>query len=373
MNNWQMEVGAQVRAAQMAEAEYQQTMTEDSGLEWFQRNWELGNLLQKQGALPQAEEVYHTGLAICLELLERFNSRRAKRRLAVTYKDLGEVLFTQNRRKEAQQYYQQCIEYCRNLFQTEDTNAVEWRAYYAALGKMGELHWAEKRYDDAQYWFQEGIRTCRNLLLEHEDPLERANLALLYQLTGNFYQGLGNPRKAALYYQQCIEQLEQLLRENWQITGIDVPVRLSEGLESLSSIFQQENNHVQTERCQQRCVELWRQRLAETRGAGAAFKLSNALEDLGITLQLAGNPEASMEPLLECLSLRRQLYQMEKSEMYFHSLGLVYYNLSMGTEDGRRRYAMKAYEVFNQLCKEHPGTELYVKQKNTIVRSHMTG
>lgn len=372
-DNRQAAIAAQQHAVQQAQAEYQQFMTEENGLAWFQRTWELGNLLREMGELPASGNAYQAGFNICLELLNRFNSRKAKLRLAVSYKDLGETCLLQHQLDDAFQYYCQCIDYCKNLFQTEaETNAYEWRTYYSSLVRLGEIYSINGQNDEAQRWFQEAIQVCRNLFLEYHDILDQANLAVFYQSIAEFYQRTGNLMKARMYLQQCAEQREQLLLQDWRATNFDIPVLLAQTLDPLGNLLIREQDYVQAERCHLRALELWRQRFTETQSVNDAKGLANALEQLGVTMQIAGKTEESMPLLRESLNLRRQLFQMEKTELNYITLGMIYYNLGMGCSgEERMKYAQRAYEVFNNLCAANPNNQDYRQKLNIVVRDLM--
>lgn len=263
MNNEQIQekISAQKKKAFFAQRRYERCVTEEDGLEWYQQERELGDLLIRLGMLTEAEDVYQLVFQICSSLLQRFGSLKIKRRLADCYKNLGDICQMQKRLAEARGYYQQGIAYCGKIFQEEkQTQIFEWRTYYYMQEKLGEIYQAEGRYEEAKLYFEKSIKLCRDLLSEYHQILEILNLSVFYGIIGDFNQKIGKLHKAKLYYQQCVELKELLLREDWRLLKQDIPLQLAGMLDQLAMICWREQNYVQAEAYQRRSVELRQQR-----------------------------------------------------------------------------------------------------------------
>ena len=77
---------------------------------------------------------------------------------------------------------------------------------------LGGFAREEGACNQAKEYYENGAGICRDLVAEFHDTGDRMNLALFYALLGGLSRMMGKTKKAKLYYEQCVDLWERILR-----------------------------------------------------------------------------------------------------------------------------------------------------------------
>ncbi|NJO17003.1 MAG: tetratricopeptide repeat protein [Thioploca sp.] len=165
----------------------------------------LGNCLEKQGQLIQAEKSYRDGLLIVEQLK---TSRSVRRQTGILQANLANVLMKKGDYKHSYTIYNTALDIAKEQNDIRQITVIK--------GQLGSLAFLEGKLQEAQSYHDDTLSTAQRLNEPEMEATAWYQLGLVYQKQGNLNDAEEAYRKAALIQ----EQLENTtIVETWNSLG----------------------------------------------------------------------------------------------------------------------------------------------------------
>jgi tetratricopeptide (TPR) repeat protein len=159
----------------------------------------LGDVLQAQGKLGEAQVAFAEYLAISRRLVEQDPSNAGwQRELAVAHSRVGDVLQAQGKLGEAQAAFAENLAISRRLAEQDPSNAGWQRELALAHSRVGDVLQAQGKLGEAQAAFAENLAISRRLA--EQDPSNagwQRELAVAHNRVGGRAAGAGQAGRGA--------------------------------------------------------------------------------------------------------------------------------------------------------------------------------
>jgi tetratricopeptide (TPR) repeat protein len=178
--------------------------------------WLLGDVLEAQGKLAEAQSAYGEYLTISRRLAEQDPSNAGwQREVAVAHSRVGDVLAAQGKLAKAQSAYGEYLTISRRLAEQDPSNAGWQRGLEVAHSRVGDALAAQGKLAEAQSAYGEYLTISRRLA--EQDPSNagwQRDLAVAYSRVGDVLEAQGKIGEAQSAYGEYLTISRRLAEQD---------------------------------------------------------------------------------------------------------------------------------------------------------------
>ncbi len=259
----------------------------DAGALWLFMVGSQADRLRRSGDLDTAEKTYDKIRLV----LEASPSESARRRLAITYHQLGIVVQDRGDLESAQDWYQQAL----GIFDSLDHRPSMARSYQ----QLGRVALNRGDLESAQDWYQQSLEILDSLG-------DRPGMAISYHQLGRVTQDRGDLESAQNWYQQSLEIKESL--------G-DRP-GMAHSYHQLGMVAQDRGDLESAQNWYQQSLEI-------EESLGNRPGMASSYHQLGMVAQHRGDLESAQDWYQQSLEIYESLGDLPHLAMSYGQLGLL--------------------------------------------------
>jgi tetratricopeptide (TPR) repeat protein len=274
----------------------------------------VGEVLQSQGKLPEALDVHQQSLTIAKRLVDQDNSNSGwQRDLAVSYDKVGEVLQAQGKLPEALDVYEKCLTIAKRLVDQDNSNSSWQRDLAVSYEKVGEVLRAQGKVADALDVYEKCLTIAKRLVdQDNSNSGWQRDLAVSYNHVGKVLQDQGKLPEALDVYQQSLTIAKRLVDQDnsnsgwqrdlaWSYREIGEILRAQGKLPEALDAYQQSLNIRRTLADQDRSNSGWQ------------WDLSTIYEEVGNVLSAEGDISGALKSYRDYLAIAEKLANQDPS------------------------------------------------------------
>jgi len=274
----------------------------------------VGGVLQAQGKLGEAQAAFAEDLAIMRRLAEQDPSNAGwQRELAGAHSWVGDVLQAQDKLGEAQAAFAEDLAIMRRLAEQDPSNARWQRDLAVAHNRMGGVLQAQGKLDEARAAFAEYLAISRRLA-EH-DPSNagwQRELAVAHICEGAVLEAQGELGEAQAAFAEGLAISRRLAEQDPSNAGWQRDLAVAHNC--VGGVLQAQGKLDEAQAAFAEALAISR-RLAEQdpRNAGWQRDLAAAHNCVGGVLQAQGKLDEAQAAFAEALAISRQLAEQDPS------------------------------------------------------------
>lgn len=326
----------------------------------------LGNVIQAQGHLEEAQEYYEKGMELSRRIAEEDDSETVLSDYAVNCERMANIHRQEGRLPEAREYYQISLDLFCRLYAQEDNPEYDLKRNVAvAYEDMGDISLEEGDQAGAEQYYQKSLSFFETLAEENgKYALAQEDLANICSRLGDVKTDLGELEAAKAYYGRMLSGFQKLNEEN---QTVESEWSLIQAYYRVGNSYRKEGYAGQAVRyfeiSEDRCRKLREE--ADT----VEFRTGHAivLEALGYVKRMEGRLEEATVYVQEALELRKRLARETKTAEArgylgdsYRSLGSIYEQRGLIPEAGN--CYEKGLKLWSRLAEE-TGT---IKARNCL-------
>lgn len=317
----------------------------------------VGQIKHVFGDNERAREVYEKVIQI-LERLAREHPERSayqdnQNKLAVTYKNLGNLQWSTGRISEAQGAYHQALKIWGQLASEHPDELAYMDGLARIHNNLGVLHRDAGQGAEAQDAYQKAIKIWEGFARDHpEVPDYVDGLARSYGNLGEVRKSAGDSTEAQDAYQQARKIRERLVREHPNVP--DYQNTLASSFNQLGALRKSAGQSAEAQDAYQKAHEIW-ERLAREHSDVPDYQssLASSFDQLGALRKSAGHSTEAQDAYQNAYEIWERLAREHPEvPVYQDNLASAYNNL------GRIAEARDAYEkavaTWERLAREDP-------------------
>ena len=274
----------------------------------------LGDVLQAQGKLGEAQAAFAECLAITRRLAEHDpNNAGWQRELAVAHNRVGGVLKAQGKLGEAQAAFAEALAISRRLAEQDPSNAGWQRDLAVAHNCVGGVLQAQGKLDEAQAAFAEALAISRRLA--EQDPSNagwQRDLAVAHNCVGGMAQAQGKLGEAQAAFAECLAISRRLAEQDPSNAGWQRDLGAAHNC--VGTVLQAQGKLCEAQAAFAEDLAISR-RLAEQDPSNAGWQrdLAVAHNCVGGVLQAQGKLDEAQAAFAEALAISRRLAEQDPS------------------------------------------------------------
>jgi tetratricopeptide (TPR) repeat protein len=321
----------------------------------------VGGVLAAQGKLPETLETYQQSLAIIKRLAEQDPSNAGWQRvLSVGYGNMGNVLEAQGKLPEALEAYQQTLAIIKRLAEQDPSNAGWQQDLSVGYNNVGVVLEAQGKLPEALDAYQQSSAIIKRLA--EQDPSNagwQRDLSVSYGKVGVVLEAQGKLPEALEAYQQTLAIIKRLAEKDPSNAGWQRDLSVSYG--KVGGVLAAQGKLPEALEAYQQDLVIAK-RLAEQDPSNAGWQrdLSVSYSNVGDVLEAQGKLPEALDAYQQSLNIRRPLAEKRPSKAEWQQdLSVSYGKVGEVLEgQGRLPEALEAYEqslaIIKSLAEKDP-------------------
>jgi len=337
----------QEKLAEWRKARYEETQSEDDGLDWAEALWDLGDYWKELARLPEAKEAYLEMYSVSKTLADRFGSTDTKRYLFVSYYELGGISSAEGRTSEAKGYYRRALELSQET--SENTPEAEVRRDLSiSYDNLGDICMTEGSLSEAKEYYLKALELRRQLYGETQTARAWRGLFVSYSRLGNVSRAEGRISEAKDHYLKALDICRRLFEE---APGAGARHDLAVCYNKLGTVCEREDSISEAKEYYEGAGDMFRQLCEEAPTVEARRDLSFIYNKLGGVCEAEGRLSPARDYYKLALDIRRQLYEEAPTLRARRDLAVSYNKLGSISRDAEeaREYYAQAAEIAGEL------------------------
>ena len=323
----------------------------------------LANIYRQEGRLPEAREYYQLLLDLSCRLLEEEEEPGycVKRNAAVAWEDMGDISFDEGDLDGAERYYGESLSAFQKLAEEDEGNVVTREGLIRVYSRTGDVSLAKGDLDRAWDYYDRMLQTAQELEKETGTVESRWSLVHAYYRIGDACEKGGHAGKAETYY-NISEKLCRELRQEADTVNFQTDHAVILG--SLSYVNRVEGHLEEAGVWEQEALELRKRLVRETGTVEARGNLGSSYRNLGSIYEARERLTEARQSYEEGLKLWRRLAEETGTIKARTFVGALCENLggvcqAEGNLKEAERYYEESMNVFRQLVRETEETEVW--------------